>query len=126
RFVVRFVLLHLLETLHEFALVDPSFGNAVRAEVIVALLEMSNSPEMTKAAMVGSEEYNQKLRLWQALCVLGRYVDVSIIQQVNELFWPVVKHICAHGIRFHVETFGCLLAMRFPDTVLPPLFQEIM
>eukprot|EP01041_Mallomonas_annulata_P004730 gene4730-9394_t len=101
-------------------------------ELALLLLRRNTSPEFARNAIHGSELYGQKLRLWQALCILSKFIDVSSLQSNNhgnkdggigviDLVLAGLAHTCAHSIRVHMEIFAGELCRRFPDIMMPIL-----
>jgi tRNA G18 (ribose-2'-O)-methylase SpoU len=89
--------------------------------LIADLMAMNRQEEFIHAAMIGSDLYGQKLRCWQSLCVLSRYVTEPLLADLLEMYFTTLTHSAGHSIRVHVELFGAAMAIRFPRVMMPRL-----
>lgn len=89
--------------------------------LITDLMAMNRQEEFIHAAMIGSDLYGHKLRCWQSLCVLSRYVTEPLLVDLSEMYFTTLTHSAGHGIRVHVELFGAAMAIRFPSVMMPRL-----
>ena len=64
--------------------------------------------------MTGSEDYSTRIRAWQALCILSRFVSREIAEQVcNKVFNCMSQNL--HGqVRFFLEVFTIQCARQHP------------
>jgi tRNA G18 (ribose-2'-O)-methylase SpoU len=53
----------------------------------------------------GGEDYSNKTRAWQALCILSRFVSTDIVELVLEKSFSCMSQILHGGIRYFVEAF---------------------
>ena len=98
----------------------PQFLQALDG-LVVNLVKMNLLKTYSAQSIIGSERYGEKLRCWQALCVLSPYLSESTVCDIVDSFFMVLTHTCAHPIRVHLEVFGSSLAKRFPVIVLRKL-----
>lgn len=110
-------------------------GEALPVETILAtrrlllhLLRLNNSPAMCTNAVLGSEKFGSKLRLWQALCVLSVFVTEQDLQSEEEggeglmdMVLTALRHNCVHSIRVHMEIFAAAMCEKFPRICLSEL-----
>ena len=89
--------------------------------LITDLMAMNRQEEFIHAAMIGSDLYGQKLRCWQSVCVLSRYVTEPLLAELLEMYFTTLTHSAGHSIRVHVELFGAAMAIRFPSVMMPRL-----
>ena len=89
--------------------------------LIEDLVNLNFREDFIQAAMIGSDLYGQKLRCWQSLCVLTKYMSESRLTSIIEAYFTVLTHSAGHSIRVHVELFGAIMAIRFPTVMMPRL-----
>lgn len=104
--------------------VDLNFISCVQ-QLIVDLIEMSLQKEYATQAILGSELFGEKLRSWQALCILSNMITEVMVSQVIESYFKIIAHVCAHATRVHIEVFGGVMCSKYPHLVLPKLFAEL-
>ena len=75
--------------------------------------------------MTGSEDYSLRIRAWQALCVLSRFVSGAIAEQVcNKVFMCMSQNL--HGqIRYFLEVFTMQCARQHPPVFVKQLVVDI-
>lgn len=123
--VVRLVLLQFLDQLGSSAsLISPGVQSGLN-DLILELLELNFEVEYVKSAPLGSDKYGEKLRAWQALCILSKYVNEDVLRRVVELVFMAIKQNVSHSIRVHMEIFLASLLYSYPDKVVPPLLLEL-
>eukprot|EP00978_Attheya_sp_CCMP212_P006498 scaffold14942_cov47-Attheya_sp.AAC.1 len=95
-------------------------STAVRTElleyIILKLLnDICQCSKIIKNGMLvtGSIDYCQKIRGWQALCLLSRFVTSDISQRVSELVFKAMEQQLHGQIRYFVELFSIQLATNF-------------
>ena len=122
--VCRLIVLLFLESFE----VDPASGSIVVEEVrtrvrdlTIRLLKINFDPDFANVAIVSSENFGRKLRCWQGLCILSRYVTGDMLEEVVPDYFATLRHFCHGGIRAPQEMFGASLCVRFPDAMLPLL-----
>ena len=82
-------------------------------------------PENGAMLMTGTPEYSSKIRAWQALCVLSRFVTADIASEVcDRMFACMSQHL--HGqIRYFLEAFAIQCARKHPSVFGSKLVTEI-
>ncbi len=94
-------------------------------QLVQRLVKISGSKIHTRPAMITSVLYGEKLRIWQALCILSTVISEGIATAILEEYMVILTHICVPSIRVHLEIFGASLVTRFPALVLPRILQEL-
>ena len=89
--------------------------------LIEELIAMNSREDFIQAAMIGSDLYGQKLRCWQSLCVLSKYMTSDLLQIILESYFTILTHSAGHSIRVHVELFGAAMSIKFPEVMMPRL-----
>ena len=89
--------------------------------LIIELVALNEGEDFVQSAMIGSDLYGQKLRCWQALCVLTRYITEPLLCRILEIYFTTMTHSAGHSIRVHVELFGAAMAIKFPSVMMPRL-----
>ena len=95
------------------------------SSLIAELIDMNFEADYLGAAIIGSERFGEKLRCWQALCILSKFVSETLITIVEAKLFVALKQNIAHGIRVHMEIFVASLMFRFPHSVIPALLAEL-
>lgn len=95
------------------------------ANLISELIELNFDPIYVRPAIIGSELFGEKLRLWQALCILSKFIRREQLENVIGKCFLILKQNLAHGIRVHIEIFVASMLNRFADIVLPCLIKEL-
>jgi hypothetical protein len=123
RHITRVLLLDFLETQNSNTDVDfiACVGN-----LIEELMSKNTQAAFKSPAMIGTELFGEKLRSWQALCVLSSYVTEPLWLQVADICFDTLTHPCAHGIRVHLEIFCAAMAAKFPNVILPRLLELLL
>lgn len=93
--------------------------------LIEELLNMNLQPEYTAPAMIGTDVSNEKLRCWQALCVLAPLVDKEFVKTIYTTYFIVLGHNCVNSIRVHMEVFGAALCRKWPSVMIPQVLREL-
>ena len=114
----RLIVLQFLESAHSIS--DDTLHDHVR-KLIRSLVKMNRDKVFVRQSMVGSEKFGEKLRCWQALCVMVRYVDQELLNEILEPSMATMADACAHAIRVHMELFMGALAHSYLDIILPRL-----
>ena len=71
------------------------------------------------------KKYGEKIRLWQALCILSPWLTPELVSKISPLIFQGLQQTFPHAIRVHVEVF-CASALRVARSVmLPLLLQEL-
>ena len=82
-------------------------------------------PNSRGAIMIGGPEYSKKIRAWQALYVLSRFVTEDIADSVCENLFECIGQNLHGGIRYFVEAFAIQFARRHPTVFGRKLVKEI-
>ncbi|GAB2273232.1 hypothetical protein Dimus_008033 [Dionaea muscipula] len=61
--------------------------------------------------------HRRKVRVWQMLCVVSRFIDQDIVQQVTESLHISLCRNNLPGVRQYMETFAIHLYLKFPALV---------
>lgn len=122
RHITRVLLLDFLETR---GAADEEVAACVR-DLISELVDKNTQAGFRATAMIGTELFGEKLRCWQALCVLSRYVTEPMWLNISEVCFAALMDPCAHGIRVHLEIFFAAMAAKFTDTILPQLLDLLL
>ena len=94
-------------------------------EMVKRLVHLSLSKTHSKPAMVTSALYGEKLRIWQALCVLSFVISEAAAESIIDNYFIILTHICVPSIRVHLEIFGAALVTRFTSFTLPRVLREL-
>jgi tRNA guanosine-2'-O-methyltransferase len=125
--VTRVLLLRFLDELDCTRLSSPGRERltAALASLIEELIDMNFEAEYVGAAIIGSDRFGEKLRCWQALCIMSKFVSEALISSVGAKLFAALKQNVAHGIRVHMEIFIASLMFRYPQSVIPALLTEL-
>lgn len=91
----------------------------------VLLLRRNLEKALACQAMIGSELFGEKLRIWQALCVVAPGISSSFIDEIVDIYYVVLSQSCSHSIRVHMEIFGAMMFTKFPDVFYPRLAEKL-
>jgi len=113
----RGYLLMFLSCLPDLDKVHPRVLNDLIHYVIFKLLDKVCPEEGTKPnlVMLGSEDYINKIRGWQALCVLSRFVTDDIANQVCEYAFRAMAEPLHSQIRYFIEIFTLQCSRNHPS-----------
>lgn len=123
RYIARTLLLDFLEGQH--ASQDVEFVQRMH-ELIAELVRKNTQAAFKSPAMIGTELFGEKLRSWQALCVLSAYVTQSLWMDLSGSCFDVLTYPCAHGIRVHMEIFFAAMAVKIPELILPHILDLLL
>jgi hypothetical protein len=93
--------------------------------LIVRLLDAVRSSGRSQLVMLGTPEYCLKMRGWQALCVLSRYVTNPIADFVHERAFEALNDPLHSQIRYFVEIFTIQCSRRCPALCADLLVKQI-
>ena len=93
--------------------------------LIEDLVALNFRDDFIQAAMIGSDLYGQKLRCWQSMCVLTKYMSEVLLTSILESYFTILTHSAGHSIRVHLELFGAAMAIKFPTVMMPRLLQAL-
>ena len=128
RHISRVLLLDFLETQHvceEDAEEEEEFVTCMH-HLIETLIAKNTNVAFQSPAMIGSELFGEKLRCWQALCVLSRHMTEALWRRVSDTCFASLTHPCAHGIRVHLEIFFAAMTSKFSHIILPQLLELLV
>jgi hypothetical protein len=96
---------------------DPAVQNELLHYVILQLLESAKSEESTNpsAVMKGTPSYCIKMRAWQALVILSRFVTDDIADQVCQSVFASLSEPIHSQIRYFMEVFTIQCARKHSD-----------
>jgi len=75
--------------------------------------------------MLGSVEYSKKIRAWQALCVLSRFVTEDIADEICDKVFECMGQNLHGQIRYFLEAFTIQCARRHPSIFGRKLVEQI-
>lgn len=90
-------------------------------DIMHRLIEMNMQKEYLENAIVGSNKYGEKLRSWQALCIMSSNVTKGFVESILKNCFKLLTVSCVHSIRVHMEIFCSTIALQYPDVFFPPL-----
>jgi hypothetical protein len=64
--------------------------------------------------VTGSKEYCEKIRAWQALCLLSRFITADIVQEVFQKVFDAMSQNMHGQIRYFVEVFTIRCTLSHP------------
>ena len=121
RYLVRYVVLDFI--LENVPCFDPYYQNFM-GEIILYLMELHVSKKWKNTKfMIQSELYGYKLRSWQIVCMLSKYISSNISQRLNDILWDVMQENTFQELRHFMEMFAIQLTLRFPQ---PDLILNIL
>jgi hypothetical protein len=82
-------------------------------------------PQSGSMLMTGTLDYSRKIRAWQALCVLSRFVTADIAADVCDRAFDAMSHNLHWQIRYFLESFAIQFARRHPSIFGRKLVTEI-
>jgi tRNA G18 (ribose-2'-O)-methylase SpoU len=74
----------------------------------------------------GGEDYSNKIRAWQALCILSRFVTTDIVELVLEKSFSCMSQILHGGIRYFVEAFTIQVSKEHIEVFIKFFQKEIL
>jgi hypothetical protein len=94
-------------------------------DLIRKLMKLNMTKEFTKPAVFGSAKFGEKIRLWQALCVLSRGLRRDIVEDLMPLMLASLQQVCNHAIRVHMEIFISSALICCKGVVLPVILEQL-
>ncbi|CAI9292192.1 unnamed protein product [Lactuca saligna] len=64
-----------------------------------------------------SATHRRKVRAWQMICILSRFVDEEIVSQVMDCLHTALYRNNMPGVRQYLETFAIYVYLKFPSLV---------
>ena len=114
--VIRFLVLGFCERLYK----DKREASINLLQTMIkTLVTKSMESKYASAASLGSVLYYEKLRIWQALCVLSHATSLNLVAEIADAYFTVLFQNCANGIRTCIEIFGAKMAILYPQLMLP-------
>jgi hypothetical protein len=83
------------------------------------------SKKTTSMVMIGSPEYCTKMRGWQALCVLSKFLTPSLVELVRDRIFEALEETLHGQIRYFIEILAIQCARRFPQLFVDSLVNNI-
>ena len=83
------------------------------------------SKKYSVSAIIGSELFGEKLRIWQALCILSGSVDENLLIEIKTSYYTSLHQTCSHAIRTCMEIFGAKMARSHPQIMLPRILDTL-
>lgn len=132
--IARLIMLSFLERL------DPQ--KYVKAKILVRLVIrhlinlIDDTVTWKTPAMVNSVVFGQKIRCWQALCVLSKYIVPSedgededdFLPRVHEFLWTTITSQYLPQVRYYIEVFAIQITLKCPlttcKTYIMPLLRD--
>jgi len=83
------------------------------------------TPERGSALMTGSVNYSRKIRAWQSLCLLARFVTADVADAVMEKVFVSMTQTMHGQIRYFLEAFTIQCARLHPEVFRSLFVKEI-
>mmetsp|Transcript_24347 Transcript_24347/g.53793 ORF Transcript_24347/g.53793 Transcript_24347/m.53793 type:complete len:1948 (+) Transcript_24347:175-6018(+) len=96
--------------------------------IILNLLDtmLAEDPKSASSSFItGSPEYCTKIRAWQALCILHRFVTVEIAQEVAEKVYKTMDQNLHGQIRYFQEVFAIQCHRKHPRIFIKKFVSEV-
>lgn len=97
-------------------------------KIILDLLDSMCTDDAKKAStsfITGSPEYCHKIRAWQALCILHRFVTADIAEAVAEKVYKTMEQNLHGQIRYFQELFTIQCHRKHPKVFLQRFVSEV-
>lgn len=96
--------------------------------VILGLLIKAEPIKSTKPSLImkGTPTYCIKMRAWQALCNLSRFVTSDIVEQVCNATYTCIQEAIHSQIRYFVEVFAVKCGIIHPDVFGDAFLKQIV
>jgi hypothetical protein len=115
--ISRVLMLKFLED-HVFKIINanlsPVYQSAID-QLACRFIAMNMKSSYRESAIIGSTYFCEKLRCWQTLCILVQGMSISAIERTLGDYFLILTHICAHQIRVHMEIYGAVIAIKYPE-----------
>jgi hypothetical protein len=107
---------------------DPTVLSDFLHPVILTLLnDVCFSPlKAGNALMTGTEDYSLRLRNWQALCILSRFVTEDIAEDASDRVFETLNQNLHGQIRYFIEIFAIQCARMHPAVFVTRFVKEIV
>ena len=96
--------------------------------VVLQLLQEVTAPAGSKSKsliMKGTPLYCLKMRGWQALCILSRFVTIDLAETVCKTVFKSMPELIHSQIRFFVEVFTIKCATMHPEVFGPAFVEQV-
>jgi hypothetical protein len=103
---------------------NPKVHTELVQPIIEDLLKIGQKKDRN-LVMKGTAQYCLKMRCWQAICILSRFVTLSIANEVCIVLMDVLSELLHGQIRYFVEIFAIQCFRRFPEIFGQSLIKEI-
>ena len=123
--VCRFVTLEYLEHIQLSKNIDALAKKSIFDVLIKKLIDRNLENDFCKPAMIGRESFGQKLRCWQALCILSHSVDIELLAKIIDTCFETLQQNSIYSIRSSMEIFCAAMAKKFPVHVIPKLLKAL-
>ncbi|MGK3756377.1 MAG: tRNA guanosine-2'-O-methyltransferase [Bacillariaceae sp.] len=106
---------------------NPIVKTELTHHVILALLQQSTPEKGThpKLVMKGTPTYCMKIRGWQALCIMSRFVTNEVAQKVCTTVFDAMNELLHSQIRYFLENFTIKCATNHQDIFGEAFLKEI-
>jgi len=117
RSIARGVVLVFISRLPSLEQVHPDVLLKLIHPMMKSLLKSVSKRTGEIAVMVGSESYCRKIRGWQALCILSRFVTKDMVESLCEVVFAAIAEPLHGQIRYFMEVFCIQMTRRFPQVL---------
>lgn len=114
----------------------PDLGNGLNPEVqknlvepvILGLLHKAEPIRSTKPSLImkGTPTYCIKMRAWQALCTLSRFVSSDLAEEACAATFECIEETIHSQIRYFVEIFGVSCGILHPEVFGNAFLEQIV
>ena len=125
--VTRFLLLYFIENIcskNSSELFSNCFNSAL-LNLLNDLLSHLSRKEKCIPCVIGSELFREKLRIWQALCIMSRFLTEDIIKNITPILFNLITLVTPHAIRVHMEIFFGIVLVKARRFVLPQILSKL-
>jgi len=108
--------------------IDDGLPHVVLSELLnVLILRLLDDvrPLSKGVVMLGSLDFCKKMRGWQALCILSRFVTADIVETVQDKVFEAMGEMIHGQIRYFIEVFAVQCTRKHPVVFGKGLIQQI-
>ncbi|KAK8812276.1 hypothetical protein WA158_007510 [Blastocystis sp. Blastoise] len=87
-------------------------------ELILLLLKMNLKDEWNSRFVKDGELNYKKIKCWQALCLLSKYIDINMMSDINIYIWKCIDLQNLLDVRKYVEMFTYIIVSKFPEETI--------
>eukprot|EP01018_Ginkgo_biloba_P005248 Gb_26193 [translate_table: standard] len=62
--------------------------------------------------------HRRKTRVWQMMCILSRFVDEDLLEQVTSVLHKCIRRNNLPAVRQYIETFAMQIYLKFPSIIV--------